>query len=73
MKLMINDITQPLVPNTVDINRASSTALVLLSWTFQAITVALFTLMLTCTHSYRPTVYRTLPSRLIRRCRILDI
>ena len=49
-------ITQPAAPTTVDVNCACSTVLVLLSLTFQAIMVALFTLMLTCTHSYRPTV-----------------
>jgi len=34
--------------------------------------VALLTLMITCTHSYRPTVYRALLCRLIRGCQILD-
>jgi len=33
----------------------------------------MFTLMITCTHSYRPTVYCTLPGRLIRGCQISDI
>ena len=49
-------ITQQSAPTTVDIHCGSSTALVLLSLTFQAITVALFTMMLMCTHSCRPMV-----------------
>jgi len=28
--------------------------------------------MIMCTHSYRPTIYRTFPGRLIHRCLILD-